>query len=139
MQVLTPATFQSTLDRYERAIVMYMAPWCGHCKTVQSLLFYFMNEDIINGFFQAKPHFIEAAKGAKANHGFAAVDCAANAGKKLTFAWEKGDWVFDFVFLGILVGIRLIFSNWWVLGLVHTCSVWYSGMGIVAALPVLKY
>lgn len=34
VHLLTSSTFQSTLDRFERSIIMFYAPWCGHCKKV---------------------------------------------------------------------------------------------------------
>ena len=30
--VLTNATFDKALEKYEHMLVMFYAPWCGHCK-----------------------------------------------------------------------------------------------------------
>lgn len=35
---LTPETFDATLSEYSELLVVYVAPWCGHCKTLQTTL-----------------------------------------------------------------------------------------------------
>jgi protein disulfide-isomerase-like protein len=57
---LTDATFPAFVKANPKVLVMFYAPWCGHCKS-------------------AKPHFIDAAAELKAQASefgvFAAVDC----------------------------------------------------------------
>lgn len=55
---LTDETFKSFTKKTKHLLVMFYAPWCGHCKA-------------------AKPHFIEAAESLKADRkiALAAVDC----------------------------------------------------------------
>ena len=31
---LTPEIFDSTINQYDSIMVIFMAPWCGHCKTL---------------------------------------------------------------------------------------------------------
>ena len=62
---LTTATFESKLKERSAALVMFYAPWCGHCK-------------------KAKPTFTSAAATMSQKDptkGFAAIDCTANEGK----------------------------------------------------------
>ncbi len=64
--MLTPTTFDGALTGFDWALVMYFAPWCGHCK-------------------KAKPEFIEAAKAleldADIKRIMGAVDCSSYSGR----------------------------------------------------------
>jgi len=55
---LTDETFKSTLKKKKHSLVMFYAPWCGHCKA-------------------AKPDFMSAAEQFQADKKimFAALDC----------------------------------------------------------------
>ncbi len=55
---LTDATFKSFLKKKKHALVMFYAPWCGHCKA-------------------AKPEFTSAANSFSSDkkRSFTAVDC----------------------------------------------------------------
>lgn len=66
---LTEANFTATLAKKDGALVMFYAPWCGHCK-------------------KAKPEFQAAADAwkDKKNIIYAAVDCTSNRGKN-TCGW----------------------------------------------------
>jgi protein disulfide-isomerase-like protein len=61
---LDSTNFQSTLDSNEFALVMFYAPWCGHCKTL-------------------KPKFAEAATKVKGKYVLAKVDCTLETAKDL--------------------------------------------------------
>ena len=60
---LTDENFKSTLKRKKNSLVMFYAPWCGHCKA-------------------AKPHFTDAAEvfADDRKTAFAAVDCTKFTG-----------------------------------------------------------
>ena len=58
---LTDATYEKSLANTE-ALVMFYAPWCGHCK-------------------KAKPFFQEAAAAVAEGQILAAVDCTSEKGK----------------------------------------------------------
>ena len=60
---LTDSDFKSQLSKYKSTLVMFYAPWCGHCK-------------------KTKPDFQNAADSLKdKNKAFAAVDCTKHRGK----------------------------------------------------------
>jgi len=61
---LTSADFQSTIDSNDYVLVMFYAPWCGHCKAL-------------------KPHFTEAAEKSEGKYVLAKVDCTDDEAKSL--------------------------------------------------------
>ncbi|CAH3172769.1 unnamed protein product [Porites evermanni] len=58
LKILTAANFDTFLSQTEHVIVMFFAPWCGHCQN-------------------AKPKFLKASEAftAEPNKAFTAVDC----------------------------------------------------------------
>lgn len=61
VEILTPDTFEESTKNAKSALVMFYAPWCGHCK-------------------KSKPEFSAAAAQMKDEEGylFAAVDCTVH-------------------------------------------------------------
>ncbi len=62
IKLLKQSNFHDTLKAEPAALVMFYAPWCGHCK-------------------HAKPEFAEASKEAKKGI-LAAVDCTKDNGTR---------------------------------------------------------
>lgn len=62
LKILTSANFESFLSETEHVLVMFFAPWCGHCQN-------------------AKPKFLKASKAfaEEVNKAFTAVDCTQDS------------------------------------------------------------
>merc|ERR1711991_1204318 len=70
---LDESNFQQTIDDNELLLVMFFAPWCGHCKSF-------------------KPHFAEAATKSKGKYVLAKVDCTLDTAKQLCQDQEGTFW-----------------------------------------------
>ncbi|KAJ7391853.1 Protein disulfide-isomerase A5 [Desmophyllum pertusum] len=72
LKILTAATFDSFLSKTGHVIVMFYAPWCGHCQN-------------------AKPKFLKVSEAfaEEPDKAFTAVDCTQDSGELIQICCDK--------------------------------------------------